>query len=144
MGQYCDSEREKLKRWGNLQLPNRYKRVGIWACVLIFLLMVGKKFVDEPLWVKPLLSNALILFLLMISISKEKIEDELMVSLRSLSYRLAFVFGVLYAVIQPYIDHAVDFLINKDEHTVDTGYFQVLIFMLVVQLMFFHQLKRMS
>ena len=81
MSDFCTTERNKLHRWGRFQLPNVYKKVG-WSIVAsAFALMIAKGFFDEPTWVKPVLRNLMILGFLMVSISKEKIEDELKIFL---------------------------------------------------------------
>lgn len=142
MGSYCDSETSRLKRWSNFQLPNRFIKIGWGIIIGSFVLMIAKKFVDEPSWVKPALRNIMILGFLMVSISREKIEDEFVASLRSISYRLAIVIGVLYALVQPYVTYAVELLIDPDSAKVDDGYFQVLLYILLVQILFFNVLKR--
>ncbi len=139
---FCESERRKLDRMNKFQLPHSYKRIG-WGIVIVsFLLMIAKKFVDEPTWVKPILTNLMIVGFLLVSLAKEKIEDELIEKLRAQSYRLAFVFGVVYSLVQPYIEYGVDYLLNEEKAEIGFSYFQVLIFMLVVQIMFFNNLKR--
>jgi hypothetical protein len=142
MTEFCESERKRLEKMNKFQLPNRFKKIG-WVVVLIaFALMIAKKFIDEPSWVKPVLTNLMIVGFLLVSLSKEKIEDELIVKLRGQSYRLAFVFGVLYSLVQPYVEYGVEYLINAEEANISFSYFQVLLFMLVVQIMFFAQFKR--
>ena len=82
---------------------------------------------------------------LIISISKDKIEDEYIDSLRAQSYRLAFILSVVYSLIQPLINYFVDVLLNVEpKEFYDFSYFQVLFFMLVVQIMFFTQMKRFN
>ena len=82
---------------------------------------------------------------LIISISKEKIEDEYIDSLRAQSYRLAFILSVVYSLIQPLINYFVDVLLNEEpKEFYDFSYFQVLFFMLVVQIMFFSHMKRFN
>lgn len=142
MSDFCESEGKRLDKMNKFQLPHRFKRIG-WSVVIIaFLLMIAKKFVDEPTWVKPVLTNVMIIGFLLVSLAKEKIEDELITKLRSQSYRLAFIFGVVYSLVQPYVNYGFDVLINQEEASMDFGYFQVLIFMLLVQIMFFANLKR--
>jgi len=144
MKDICESERSRLHRWGRFQLPNKYKKIG-WAIIVgTFMLMIAKRFVDEPTWVKPVLRNVMLLGFLMVSISKEKIEDEFMASLRATSYRLALIIGVLYALVQPYVTYAIESLIDPENAAIDNGYFQVLLYILLVQIMFFHALKRNS
>ena len=144
MKNICESERNKLQRLGKFQLSNNYKKIG-WSIVIgVFLLMIVKRFVDEPTWVKPVLRNAMILGFLIVSISKEKIEDELMASLRATSYRVALIIGVLYALVQPYVSYAIETLLDPNNAAIDQGYFQVLLYILLVQIMFFNALKRTS
>jgi len=82
--------------------------------------------------------------MLIISISKDKIEDEFIDSLRSQSYRIAFILTVIYSLVQPFINYGIGMLFDKNETLDSFSYFQVLFFMLVVQLMVFWQLKRMN
>ncbi len=132
-------EKRNLERMRKFQLPNRYKSIGVVVAVIAFLAIIGGKFIeDEPSWIKQFLSNVLLVGFLLISVSKEKIEDEMIATIRMQSYSLAFILGVLYSIIQPYITYGVELLINPKDATTDMSYFQVLIFMLLVQLMFFH------
>jgi hypothetical protein len=142
MSDFCESERKRMNWLNSFQLPNQYKKIGWYFVLLVFILMIAKKFIDEPNWIKPVLKNAMILGFLIISLSKEKIEDELITKLRAQSYRLAFVFAVVYSLVQPYIEYGVDYLFNTNEVSMGFSYFQVLIFMLVVQIGFFEQFKR--
>ena len=138
----CDKERRRLEMMNKFQLPNKFKKVG-WSIVIIaFLLMIAKKFVEEPTWVKPFLSNTLLIGMLLVSMAKEKIEDEFIVSLRSQSYRLAFIIGVIYSLIQPYVNYYIAILVRGNDAKLSFDYFQVLFFMLLVQLLFFYKLKK--
>ena len=141
---FCEAEQRRLHKLNKFQLPNRYKKIGYYIMGISFSLMIAKIFFDEPTWVKPALSNILLLGFLMVSISKEKIEDEFIVSLRSQSDRIALILGVLYSIIQPYVNYFVEYLLRGDEASLDFSYFQVLYFILLVQLMFFHQLRKYS
>lgn len=137
-----EHDRKLFNRLRKFQLPHRWKRIGLWVVIVTFAFMVIKRWVDEPAWVKPLLNNIFLLGLLLISISREKIEDERVAALRSQSYGIAFITGVIYAFVQPYVGYLVELIIRPEEASTDMSYFQVLVFMLVVQLMFFRQLKR--
>ena len=75
-------------------------------------------------------------------LSKEKIEDELIEVLRSKSYALAFIIGVLYTLFQPLANFIVDFVLGKQDTPTEIGYVQVLLFMLLIQVGFFELLKR--
>jgi len=78
----------------------------------------------------------------LISVSKEKIEDEYIDSLRSQSYRLAFILAIVYALVQPIVNFAVSYVLQQDDEYESFNYFQVLFFMLIVQLLFFWKLKK--
>ena len=134
-----ECERTKLESFlDKFQLPNVYKKVGLTVFVLSFLLLTVIKFIDsEPLWVRPGLKQMMLVGLLIISISREKIEDELIQILRSKSYSLAFIIGVIYIMLQPLINYIVDFILGTTEEPDNLGYVQVLLFMLLIQVGFF-------
>ncbi|MFY0630873.1 MAG: hypothetical protein JXR05_10865 [Flavobacteriaceae bacterium] len=140
----CEKERTKIEKLNKFQFPNKFKKVGYYIAFIAFGLMIAKKFVAEPDWVKPVLSGVLLLGMLLVSMSRDKIEDEYIDSLRSQSYRFSFVVVVLYALIQPLVNYGVGILFDETEKLQGFDYFQVLFFMLVVQLMAFYQLKRVS
>ena len=137
-------ERTKLERFLNkIQLPNSFKAIGVGLVVLSFIALTVIKFIDdEALWVRPFLKHAMLIGLLVISLSKEKIEDELIEVLRSKSYALAFIIGVLYTLFQPLANYIVDFILGKQDTPTEIGYVQVLLFMLLIQVGFYELLKR--
>lgn len=138
-----DWDRRAFDKMVRFQLPNNGKRIGIGLALFsVALLFVLKWVDDEPLWVRDLLRNLLIIGLLMISISREKIEDEMIKSIRSQSYAISFIMGVFYAVIQPYITYGVELLIDPENALLEMSYFQVIAFMLLIQIMFFRVLLR--
>ena len=105
--------------------------------------MIALKFTDnEPLWFKDVLRKALLVGLLIVTLSKEKIEDEMVTTLRFKAYTLAFIMAVLYSLIQPMADYIVHNYIYEPSKGNDFSYFQVLSFMLLIQIMFFEVLKR--
>ncbi|MBV7267634.1 hypothetical protein [Winogradskyella luteola] len=138
-----ECERTKIEKWSQFQLSNRWKTIGTVLCLVTFLTMIGLKFTEaEPLWLKDILRKVLLVGLLIIILSKEKMEDEMIVSLRAKSFTLAFIIGVLYALIQPVVDYVIhNFLYEASENN-GFSYFQVLSFMLLIQMMFFEVLKR--
>ena len=140
----CERERKQLEKLNKFQLSNKFKRIGLIISLITFGFMILKGFYDEPYWVKPLLRGSLIFGLLVISISKDKIEDEFIETLRAQSYRLAFIMAVVYTLVQPFINYGVSILFNQKETLEGFSYFQVLFFMLIIQLLFFWQLKRFN
>ena len=57
-------------------------------------------------------SKLVLVFMLLISISKEKIEDEMISKLRVQAYSFAFMTGVIYALYMPIIDFLVDSVVE--------------------------------
>ncbi|WP_034258318.1 hypothetical protein [Altibacter lentus] len=136
-------DKRSLERIKKFQLATKYKKVGIGLSCFVVLVMVALRFTEaEPAWIKPLLNNLMLLGLLIVSVSKEKIEDEYIVMLRSQSYRVAFLLGVVYVFVQPYVTYGVSLLIEPETARVEMSYFQVLTFMLLIQLMLFHVLLK--
>lgn len=139
-----ECERTKLESFlDKFQLPNGFKKLGITLFLLSFILLTIIKFTEnEPLWLRPALKQAMLVGLLVISISREKIEDELIQILRSKSYALAFIIGVIYIMLQPLVNQVVNFILGTSEAPDNMGYVQVLLFMLLIQVGFFEVLKR--
>ena len=140
----CERERSHLEKMNKFQLSNQFKKIGIFIAIGTFVLMIGRKYIENSEWIRPILQGILLLGLLIISLSKEKLEDEFIDSLRSQSYRLAFLMAIIYSLVQPLINYGVALLFNENDELKSFNYFQVLFFMLIVQLMFFWQLKRMN
>mgnify|MGYP003640784913 FL=1 len=138
----CAAERRRLEKLNKFQLPNSFKKIGLISSIVIFSLLIAKKYVYDPEWLKPILLGLLLLSMLLISLAKEKVEDEFIDSLRSQSYRFAFIIVILYSLVQPIVNYGVGILFDKTEKFEGFDYFQVLFFMLVVQLMVFYKLKR--
>jgi len=140
----CERERNNLDKMNKFQLSNKFKKVGVIIAITAFVLMIARKYVVNTEWLRQVLHGILLIGLLIISVSKEKLEDEFIDSLRSQSYRLAFLLVIVYSLGQPLINYGVGVLLNQNEEFESLNYFQVLFFMLIVQLMFFWQLKRMN
>ena len=138
----CERERIQLEKMNKFQLGNPYKKVGFTVTITIFVLIIAIKYIDNPVWLKPFLHGILLIGLLLISVSKEKFEDEYFDSLRSQSYRLAFILAILYALLQPIVNFVVSYLLQQDNEYESFNYLQVLFFMLIVQLLFFWKLKK--
>jgi hypothetical protein len=138
----CERERSHLEKMNKFQLGSQFKRVGYIIALGTFVLMILRKYIEDSEWTRSILHGTLLMGLLLISVSKEKIEDEFIETLRSQSYRLAFILAIVYALVQPLINFGVASLLNQDDELHGVSYFQVLFFMLIVQLLFFWKLKR--
>lgn len=140
-----DCERSRIEKMIKFQLPNKYIKIGIGIFLATFLSFIVLKIMGlNSEFTKLILRSIMLVSLLVISVSKDKEEDEMVKLIRVQSYALAFVIGVLFAVIQPVINYLVSFVVNTDKTIYSNlGDFQVLIFMLMIQLNFFYFLKRM-
>jgi uncharacterized membrane protein len=140
----CERERSQLEKMNKFQLTHNFKKVGYIIAIGTFMAMIVRKYFEDSEWIRPILNGILLIGLLLISVSKEKLEDEFIESLRSQSYRLAFIMAIVYSLVQPLVNFGVAFLFNQDKEMKSFDYFQVLFFMLIVQLLFFWKLKRMN
>jgi len=140
-----DCERSRIEKMIKFQLPNKYIKIGIGILLVSLLSFIVLKIIgSNNELTKLVLRGIMLVSLLLISISKDKEEDEMVKLIRVQSYALAFVIGVLYAVIQPVINYLVSLAVHTDKTIYSNlGDFQVLIFMLLIQLSFFYFLKRM-
>ena len=140
-----DCERSRIEKLINFQLPNIFIKIGIGIFIATFVSFIVLKLISlNGDFTKLILRSIMLISLLVISVSKDRDEDELVKLIRVQSYALAFVIGVLFAVIQPVVNYLVGLVVSTDK-TIYTnlGDFQVLIFMLMIQLNFFYFLKRM-
>lgn len=140
-----ECERKRFQKIINFRLPHRFMYVGIAISLIALIMMFIRAFAMEgdTEWFKLFLQKILLVGMLLMSISRDKIEDEMTIQLRSQSYMVAFVLGVLYALVMPYIELSVSNVVNNGgEVYKDLGDFQVLLFMLLMQLMFYHNFKR--
>jgi hypothetical protein len=111
---------------------------------IIFIFIRAFALQSDYLWLKILSQKTMLVGLLIMSISKDKIEDEMATYLRTQSFVIAFVLSVIYALIMPYLEFGISNLIHKGgESYKDLGDFQVLLFMLMIQLMSYQVLKRL-
>jgi len=140
-----DCERDRFQKLIKFRLSHRFMTIGIVIALLSIVMMFVRAFTMEgdTLWLKQLLQKTLLVGMLIMSLSKDKIEDEMTISLRAQSYAIAFVVGVIYALVMPYVEFGVSNAVHSGgEAFKDLGDFQVLLFMLMIQLMFYHNLKR--
>ena len=143
---FCEAEYRRLKKIQNYQylLPNQYKKVGIALLIASIIALLTRKYLFEDLeLVQQIGKKGMLLALLLITISKEKIEDELITKLRGQAFAVAFISGVIYTLIQPLINYLVALMIKPEKAIYnDLGDFVVLWFMLVMYLTFFYMFKR--
>lgn len=139
-------EAKNMKKLQNLKLlPNRVKGIGIIMVVISFIALIAGMFLFADYHtLRLLIKNLLLISLLLVSISRDKVEDELTLVLRLQSYGFAFITGVVYAMVQPFANLLVESIISAETVTfTELDVKQVLFFMLLVQLSYFTFTKRM-
>jgi membrane protein CcdC involved in cytochrome C biogenesis len=141
---FCKSEESKLESVVNFKLPLIYKKIGWVFFFTLLLVILSTKFFDSDQTIlKSILRKGMLLALLIISISKEPIEDEMIASFRGKAFSFAFIVGVLYVLIQPLLNFIVAFILGREKDIFENlGDFQILWFMLVVYLTAFWFLKK--
>lgn len=140
-----ECERNNLYKIIHFRLPHKFFKIGIAISILAILAMFYRALVIEgdTELLKEILRKVLLVGMLLMSVSRDKEEDELTIKLRMMSYAWAFITGVIYALVLPYVEFGVDSIMNSGtEQLKDLGDFQLLIYMLMVQLMCYHTLKR--
>ncbi len=140
-----DCERNRFYKLINFRLPHKFMGIGIAIVLISIIAMFIRAFAMEgdTEWLKTISKQGLLVGMLLMSIAKDKEEDEMTVTLRSQSYAIAFVLAVLYALVLPYVEFGVSNVVHSGgEAFKELGDFQVLTFMLMIQLMFYHNLIR--
>lgn len=142
---FIERERKMFNKLINFRLPYYFYKLGIILVAASIIMMFVRAFAmegDQEI-LKEVLRKVLLIGMLFMSIARDKDEDEMLVKLRMQSYSYAFITGVIYALVMPYVDLGVSNIVHGGgEVYKDIGDFQVLIFMLLVQLMCFYTLKR--
>ena len=107
-------------------------------------MIAGKFLFADYHTLRLLIKNLLLVSLLIVSISRDEVEDELTLVLRQQSYAFAFIAGVIYAMVQPFANLLVESMISAETVAfAELDVKQVLFFMLLVQLSYFNVTKRM-
>jgi len=147
MGQSVVSKSETRKQRGlkRIQLPNYFKKIGWGIAILSFLSLMVNKLSIESLEYKMVARYGLLLGVFIVSMARDKIEDEFIVSLRMRSYSLAFVAGIVYAFVLPLIDYAIDFVRFGDGvEFKQAGDFMILWILMTIQVFYFEYLKKVN
>ena len=142
---FCEAENRRFEKFKNFGLPHTFKKYGIALVVISILFLFARKLfdIDVTIPLKFILKRVVLVGLLMIAISKEKVEDEMIRTIRGQAFSMAFIAGVIYTLVQPLINYVVSLFVEKDnEPLTDVGDFQVLWFLLTMYLLFFYMIKK--
>lgn len=143
---FMECERKSLERMKRYQLPNSFKKVGIGIIILSLVAIIVNKLSIDNAELTLTAKYGILVGLLVISISKEKIEDELITSLRMQSYTFAFIAGVVITLLSNPLVNFIANLISDEQQQVfeGVGDWQILWMLLSIQVFYFEFLKRMS
>jgi hypothetical protein len=137
---------EKINKFIGYQLPHKFKILGLVVFIVSIILNGIIDFSFESIDYRDLFLKiakaGAILGLLLISVSKEKLEDELIVKLRMQSYNYAFIVGVLFALIMPFINYSIVFVFSSAPKMEMTSDFTILAILLTIQIITFRRLKK--
>ena len=140
---FMECERKSLEKMKRYQLPNRFKKIGIGIIIISLVTFFVNKFSIENIDLKLTAKYGILVGLLLVSISKEKIEDELMTSLRMQSYTFAFIAGVIITLLtNPLFNYIANIISQKQqENFQEVGDWEILWILLSVQVFYFEFLK---
>jgi hypothetical protein len=143
---FIECERKSLEKMKRYQLPNRFKKIGIGIIIISLVTFLVNKFSIENIDLKLTAKYGILVGLLLVSISKEKIEDELITSLRMQSYTFAFIAGVIITLLtNPLFNYIANIISQKQqENFQEVGDWEILWILLSVQVFYFEFLKRMN
>tara|TARA_R110000850_G_scaffold80862_1_gene173625 strand:- start:177518 stop:177967 length:450 start_codon:yes stop_codon:yes gene_type:complete len=143
---FMECERKSLEKMKRYQLPNRFKKIGIGIVIISLVTFFVNKFSIENIDLKLTAKYGILVGLLLVSISKEKIEDELVTSLRMQSYTFAFIAGVIITLLMnPLFNYIANIISQKQqENFQEVGDWEILWILLSVQVFYFEFLKRMN
>ncbi len=137
-----DCEAKKLRKFSFL-LPHVFQKISIVGLVLSIIALFSYKLMATDVASYKLVTKyCILIFAFILSISKEKIEDELSVQLRTQSFSIGFVFGVFFAIILPFVGYGSKLIFSPDNavfHDYDS--FTTVIMMLFMHLGSYYGLK---
>ena len=138
---------EKIDKYISYQLPNRFKIIGLVlfiASILSIITSLKLYMLDvkyHELFERIALSGS-VLGLLIISISREKIEDELIAKIRMQSYNYAVIMTVLVYLALPFIHFAIVSIFSSMPKIEGSKDVSVLGVLLMSQIFTFRKLKK--
>ena len=142
MESFLDCERKSIDKLKKYQLPNQAKKIG-W--VIFGIAFIALFFTTKDTNLKLIAKYSILIGLLIISISKEEIEDEFVKSLRMHSFTFAFIFAVFIAITNPLCSYLVNFVFTEQQEVFSgIGDWMILWLLLSVQVFYFEYLKKMQ
>lgn len=141
---FIECERNRLQKILSFRLPTSFKWFGGLLLVLaLVLFFVRRLYPENAELIRSIGRTIFIIGLMFISLARDKEEDEMTIALKAQSYAIAFILGVIYAIIMPYVEFGVSNIVADDPQAYkELGDFQLLSFMFLIQIGFYQTLKR--
>lgn len=137
---------EKINKFTGFQLPNKFKKVGLVLFIISFIgLFLIAIYLENPEYknvCKRIVSTLAVLSLLMISVSREKIEDELIAKIRLQSYHYAVLGTVIFYALMPFINFSVEAINSSIPNIQGSPDVSILVTLLSIQILIFKKLKK--
>jgi hypothetical protein len=137
---------EKINKITGFQLPNKFKIIGLVIFIVSLILSIlfeiyfeNNKYQD--LFVR-IAKTGVVLGLLMISISKEKIEDELIAKIRMQSFNYAVIAAVIVYLMMPFLNLVIVASFSSIPKMDGSEDVIILEFLLTMQIFAFWKLKK--
>lgn len=124
------------------QLPQTAKKGG--AILFIFCLsgVFLNRYTIDLEWLRIALRYGMLVGLLIISLSRDSVEDEMVIRLRQQSYAFAFISAVIYSLIWPFAIWGIGYLLDSSQASfIEAGDFFILWLLLVCQVGYFELQK---
>jgi hypothetical protein len=141
-----ESEIEEVDKYTGYQLPNKFKIIGLILFIISFIsILIISIYLENNKYqdlFQRIGSTIAILSLLMIAVSKEKVEDELIVKIRMQSYHYAVIATVLAYLTFPFITFLLSLGYSSTLKMEGSKDIVVLGFLLSIQILTFRKLKK--
>lgn len=130
----------KLQR---MQLPFSYKKIGFGLAIISLVMIIANKLFLQSDYLLMFVKYGLLIGMLIYSISKEKMEDELIINLRMQSYSFSFITAVVTLLAQPILNYASDMVKEDNKPNFESyEYFEILLILFCLQIFFFEFQKK--
>lgn len=123
-------------------LPNYFKKIAFGFILLFILLAILTKYQILPFdkdIIKAITKTGLLISLLLLALTKDKIEDELTLRIRLRAFTFSFFVGVVNVILEPYMN-----LLLKGSFLSTKGTDQLIFSMIFFYFIMFFLLKRSS
>ena len=136
---------EKIDKYISYKLPHKFKAIGLIISITswVSLILIEIYFGDDKYFdlFKRIAITIVILGLLIISTSREKIEDELIAKIRMQSYHFAVLGTILLYLIMPFFDFTIVSIFSSMPKIEGSKDVSILGCLLVTQILTFRTLK---